>query len=31
MIRGYSRVGKIFRVEVQIAPGIIDAFKGVSD
>ncbi len=31
LIRGFSRVGKIFRVEVQIAPGLIDAFKGVAE
>lgn len=30
MIRGWSRVGKIFQVRVQIAPGLIDEFKGVS-
>lgn len=28
MIRGWSRVGKIFQVRVQIAPGLIDEFKG---
>ncbi len=31
MIRGWSRVGKIFQVRVQIAPGLIDEFKGVLD
>jgi len=31
MIRGWSRVGKIFQVRVQIAPGLIDEFKGVID
>ncbi|HOL16668.1 MAG TPA: hydantoinase/oxoprolinase family protein [Bacillota bacterium] len=31
MIRGFSRVGKIFRVDVQIAPGLIDEFEGVAD
>lgn len=31
LIRGFSRVGKIFRVEVQIAPGLIDEFKGVAE
>ncbi len=30
MIRGWSRVGKIFQVRAQIAPGLIDEFKGVS-
>jgi N-methylhydantoinase A/oxoprolinase/acetone carboxylase beta subunit len=30
MIRGYSRVGKIFQVEAQIVPGLIDEFKGVA-
>ena len=29
MIRGWSRVGKIFQVRVQIAPGLIEEFKGV--
>lgn len=29
MIRGWSRVGKIFQVRVQIAPGLINEFKGV--
>ena len=29
MIRGWSRVGKIFQVRVQIAPGLIKEFKGV--
>lgn len=31
MIRGWSRVGKIFQVRVQIAPGLIDEFKGVAE
>ncbi len=31
MIRGMSRVGKIFQVRVQIAPGLIDDFKGVAE
>jgi N-methylhydantoinase A len=31
MIRGWGRVGKIFQVRVQIAPGLIDEFKGVVD
>ena len=31
MIRGYSRVGKIFQVEAQIVPGLIDEFKGVAE
>ena len=31
MIRGYSRVGKIFQVEAQISPGLIDEFKGVAE
>ncbi len=31
MIRGWGRVGKIFQVGVQIAPGLIDKFKGVRE
>ena len=31
MIRGWSRVGKIFQVSAQIAPGLIEEFKGVAD
>ena len=29
MIRGWSRVGKIFQVSVQVAPGLIEDFQGV--
>ena len=31
MIRGWSRVGRIFQVRAQIAPGLIEEFKGVAD
>ncbi len=31
MIRGWSSVGRIFQVAVQIAPGLIDEFQGVSE
>ncbi len=30
MIRGWSRVGKIFQVCVQVAPGLIEEFQGVN-
>lgn len=30
MIRGWGRVGKIFQVSVQVAPGLIEDFQGVS-
>lgn len=29
VIRGWDRVGRIFELSVQIAPGLIDSFKGV--
>ena len=29
MIRGWSTTGKIFDVGIQIAPGVIEQFKGV--
>ncbi len=31
MIRGWNRVGRIFQVGVQIAPGLIDEFQGVKE
>jgi N-methylhydantoinase A/oxoprolinase/acetone carboxylase beta subunit len=31
MIRGWDRVGKIFEVGIQVAPGFIDEYQGVSE